>query len=553
MKKNLSKIVILVLLVCLVISFYPVRLYIQSYAQSQILGEAKIEYDNKLHKKDSVFRTICTQYGNFYCALYHNMTPRFESVFNLDEIKNNTSFGREHSFQLDYLKKYGVKIDDKTYFCNPNFSSLGIDLRVMCQDIMNTNKSKGRDPYIPLNGGSKLEWFQTGWGIGWIGNSFGEDNYSICIIYPAFISIYGTNINATIYKALKESYEYYTRNEKSEYTNCDTPERFKHFASFCVPNNENSYYRWVREKDFNYMQVPYLSNGYVYSSDYIVFTGHTEGYKFILKLDEEYLAKKSNEYSEKLSNIQIVLSIVMGSILLILLIVLLVQSHRKNKKQQETILHRIIVASHPKRFIENYDKERLETANTIYDKAINTNENDKEVISILCKEVEDKLGLSLITRDEITALKEKCNPKHFMTPYDAQKVSKANELYSKLNSDHISCSDYFEIAEQIDEMTSKDSLVLEEQSPLTKSLEMDAKPSKNDKMEAISDNNYNSEKPHKKNYSLVLYICVAILVLFASLFAIPKSHLGMIIFMNLFGWAVIIGRYLHRKNKEEKA
>lgn len=60
-----------------------------------------------------------------------------------------------------------------------------------------------------------------------------------------------------------------------------------------------------------------------------------------------------------------------------------------------------------------------------------------------------------------------------------------------------------------------------------------------------------SKKPHKKKYSIGLYIIVAILVLFASLFAIPKSHLGFIIFINLVAWAIYFGRYLNRKNKEE--
>lgn len=558
MKKNLSKIIVGGLLACLAISFYPIRLQIKSYAQSYIKEESKKEYDYKLQYKDSVFRSINDpRSGKFACALYHNMSPRFESLEIKDKVEDfDDAFSQSVSkFNLDYLDKHGIKVGASTFFCNPNFDNLNLDYRSLIREITNINKSKGRDPYIPLEKGNYQGWFQSGWAIGVLHNRYRENSYNLFLVYPSVIVLSnGYRDTNMIRLALEQSYDYYTKNEDSDYTNCDKIGRFETFAQLCMPNNEGCYYRWVREREPNFHLVPQLSWEYLSNPFCKLWVGYSDDYHFELKLNENYYNSKTTQYAEELLKLHWIISLVIGIVLIICFIILLVVSHIDKKKQSVSFLERIIKASHPKHFIENYDKDKLEAANIIFDKASKTSENDKECIALLCTEVEEKLGISLLTKREIEKLRAKCNPKHFMKPYDAQKVSIANELYSRLNSNQISCGEYLEISSQIDKMMSNDSKAVEVASSETEVLAEEIQAPENENVEeCTTDNDNHLEKPHKKNYSLVLYIFVAILVLFASLFAIPKSHLGMIIFMNLFGWAVIIGRYLHRKNKEEKA
>ena len=72
------------------------------------------------------------------------------------------------------------------------------------------------------------------------------------------------------------------------------------------------------------------------------------------------------------------------------------------------------------------------------------------------KEIEEKMGLYIIYKSEIKKLKEKCNPKHFMKPYNSAKIAKANELYAKLDIERLSYSDYVYFKKQISELYDKD-------------------------------------------------------------------------------------------------
>ena len=76
----------------------------------------------------------------------------------------------------------------------------------------------------------------------------------------------------------------------------------------------------------------------------------------------------------------------------------------------------------------NYDKEKVEKANSIYKTLKDTNPDDKEALDLLQRRASEELGICLINTDQLTELKETVNPKNFMNPYNAEKVALANEL-----------------------------------------------------------------------------------------------------------------------------
>lgn len=91
----------------------------------------------------------------------------------------------------------------------------------------------------------------------------------------------------------------------------------------------------------------------------------------------------------------------------------------------------------PVNFMENYDKEKVEIANQIYSKLMVANPNIDEIAD----EAEKRLGIQLVDNHQIEDLKNKLHPRNFMNPYDAQKISLANEIYSRI-VDNMTYSEY---------------------------------------------------------------------------------------------------------------
>ena len=103
----------------------------------------------------------------------------------------------------------------------------------------------------------------------------------------------------------------------------------------------------------------------------------------------------------------------------------------------ESIYDKLKRLCNPVNFMENYNKEKVEIANQIYSKLMVANPNIDEI----AVEAEKLLGIQLVDIHQIEDLKKKLHPKNFMNPYDAQKISLANELYSRI-VDNMTYSEY---------------------------------------------------------------------------------------------------------------
>jgi hypothetical protein len=171
---------------------------------------------------------------------------------------------------------------------------------------------------------------------------------------------------------------------------------------------------------------------------------------YALKYDSKWAEWEKKHYiesHEKELDKRIIISEIALNIILILLIVVYIIQRKKSK---ETILDKVIKSSNPKRYLKKYKQETLDAANQIYQKAINTSKEDQEAINELCQDAEAKLGIKLVSKKDIKLLQKKCNPRHFMKPYDADKVTKANVLYSRLKQDNIKYAEYVRLKAEVE-------------------------------------------------------------------------------------------------------
>ena len=127
---------------------------------------------------------------------------------------------------------------------------------------------------------------------------------------------------------------------------------------------------------------------------------------------------------------------------------LLYMEIKHKKKINETLYNKIKRLCNPSKFVKEYDKEKVDKANAIYQKLMNTSPDDKDTLYDLQSQAEEVLGVSFVDQEMLERLKKKVNPKRFMKPYNPEKVSLANELYSRLSKENISYKEIMEIEER---------------------------------------------------------------------------------------------------------
>lgn len=137
------------------------------------------------------------------------------------------------------------------------------------------------------------------------------------------------------------------------------------------------------------------------------------------------------------------------SVLFLLFIIpLTIKQVRSDKKKSETLYQRLVRLCNPKNFIDNYDKEKVEKANIIYKRLLETTPDNNDALIEIQMQSSSELGINFIDKAELEELKEKVNPKRFLNPYNAEKVSLANELYAVLAKDDLTYRELMEVKEK---------------------------------------------------------------------------------------------------------
>ncbi len=200
--------------------------------------------------------------------------------------------------------------------------------------------------------------------------------------------------------------------------------------------------KYDRERVVSNLLYTYMHNGI-----YRVFIGTTQPTTWSLVRLDKVINKDKN-------NILMWWLISTGSFFIIIITILSILLQRKNKRINESDYEKLIRLSHPKNFMNPYDKEKVEKANLIYKEVETVDKNNTEAVNVLILRCIDELGITFIDKTQLSELKKFVSPNRFMKPYDAQKIQLANQLFSKLNSDNLSYMDFKEICEKAKELNS---------------------------------------------------------------------------------------------------
>lgn len=84
----------------------------------------------------------------------------------------------------------------------------------------------------------------------------------------------------------------------------------------------------------------------------------------------------------------------------------------------------------PEKYLFPYNKEKVDIANALYKKLIDTNPIDNSALNIIRDQAIQKLGIVLSTKKQYLELLEYCNPKNFMNPYNYEAIEEANKYYA---------------------------------------------------------------------------------------------------------------------------
>ena len=97
---------------------------------------------------------------------------------------------------------------------------------------------------------------------------------------------------------------------------------------------------------------------------------------------------------------------------------------------KEYILSLLREKCHPRLFMQPYDYEKVNVANRLYSSL--KDDCSLEELNVIITEATDKLQVTIDTSQIVAELCAACSPENFMDPYDAEKISIANELYSRI-------------------------------------------------------------------------------------------------------------------------
>ena len=182
----------------------------------------------------------------------------------------------------------------------------------------------------------------------------------------------------------------------------------------------------------------------MYNGFYKVFIASTQPQTYTIKKR----GWRPDEQDKK--NLWIYWAIGLTVLLLIVVIPLWIIEAKHNKIKEESLYDKLKRLCNPANFIKggNYDKEKVDKANVIYKRLMEITAEDKEALEEIRLQAVADLSIILIDSEKLADLKEKVNPKNYLTPYNAEKVALANELFAILSKDGLSYDDFVDVEEK---------------------------------------------------------------------------------------------------------
>ena len=135
-------------------------------------------------------------------------------------------------------------------------------------------------------------------------------------------------------------------------------------------------------------------------------------------------------------------------IMLVIVVPLWIIHNKRNKIKFESLHDKLLRLCKPSNFMKDYDKEKVDKANEIYQRLMEIKPDDKETLMSLQAEAVASLGIVLIYKEKLKDLTDKVNPQRYMNPYNAEKVKIANDLYSRLTKEGLTYEEFAQIEEE---------------------------------------------------------------------------------------------------------
>lgn len=400
----------------------------------------------------AVYKYIDKKKTTLRCELRDNITNLFQGQYS-----GGTFVGNDDGFFFTEFCNYPVrhyKKAPKPTRPNKDFRLLDDEWSQNYSDISTLYELNWGDEYPNQN--------DEGWNIIRIYCGGMDDE----LIHTNTIFPYKVGLKKTVFgnyytaeQAVNEAYEFYTTNPKSPFS-----DRFNLRKSNTIWNeiyaycNDNEFYTIVEKKrggwtagkpiyvpkDKSYedaQRIEPYENGWMHNGYYRVYIAATQ--EKVFGIEEKEWAISSNR-SKLLIWWCIGISIVFSAIL----IPLTITQINANKKKSETLYQRLVRMCNPKSFMDNYDRNKVNNANSIYKALMETASDDFETLNQLQARAVEELGICLINKCELEELRDKVNPKNYMSPYNPDKVALANELYAILTKDGVTYNEFIDVKEK---------------------------------------------------------------------------------------------------------
>lgn len=273
----------------------------------------------------------------------------------------------------------------------------------------------------------------------------------------------------SVQTAIDEAFEFHTTNPKSSYYG-----KISNIHPWNIINKvQNEYYRMFsydylekhRGKEyvdslFNYSPWNLADGGFISVGMAKNQIGDDGGamYNGYYRVDNKYaiiaywdiVYNVWDDPQKKDRNRIILYGLMILSIIFVLLMILLINRRSQLIRfEKETIKQRLLRMCHPNNFMTPFDKEKIDKANVLYSKVLEVLDDDRESLKALVDDAMRELSISFIDDNALNKLKKQCNPSNFMNPYNAEKVTLATELFSILNKENLTFSEYCSVEDRL--------------------------------------------------------------------------------------------------------
>lgn len=280
----------------------------------------------------------------------------------------------------------------------------------------------------------------------------------------------------SIEQAVNDAFVFFKTNEKSMFygrIKDESPYSFMHKIFDC----ENEYYGLERDTnihswnstdlvDLDASQELAESPNYINDSlkykhwiindsrrwPYKIGGMYTDYYKVFIAATQDYGHLMIKEITENVKRDEIKLERWWFSgitvLFLLFIVPLSIMEYKSNKRKAETLRERLLRLCNPQNYMRNYDKEKVDKANCLYQRLLQTKADDKESLMEIQEMAVSELGISFVEKEDLEELKEKVNPMNYMNPYNADKVTLANELYDILCKKDLSYREFVDVTEK---------------------------------------------------------------------------------------------------------